>query len=106
MTLFKKKILDKYYFVKSFISGLILKKKDLFLIKVNNNNDLKLSYIKIDNNNIYLYFNKKKIYLLLNKKEFFLINFFLKKKYFCLPIKIFKINSFFKIIFFLVKKRG
>ncbi|MGK2912717.1 MAG: hypothetical protein ACSLEI_00390 [Candidatus Carsonella ruddii] len=104
MILFKKKTLDKYCFVKSFISGLILKKKDLFLIK--NKNNIKLSYIKIDNNNIYLCFNKKKIYLLLNKKEFFLINFFLKKKYFCLPIKIFKINSFFKVIFFLIKKRG
>ncbi|MFI4913517.1 MAG: hypothetical protein ACH6QR_00760 [Candidatus Carsonella ruddii] len=103
MILFKKKKLDKYYFVKSFVSGLILKKKDLFLIKIKNN--IKLSYIKIDNNNIFLYFNKKKIYLLLNKKEFFLINFFLKKKYFCLPIKIFKINSFFKIFFFLIKKR-
>ncbi|MFI4883919.1 MAG: hypothetical protein ACH6QK_00915 [Candidatus Carsonella ruddii] len=104
MILFKKKILDKYYFVKSFVSGLILTKKNLLLIK--NKNNIKLSYIKIDNNNIYIYFNKQKIYLLLNKKEFFLINFFLKKKYFCLPIKIFKINSFFKFFFFLIKKRG
>lgn len=100
-----KKILDKYYFVKNFISGIKLTKIDIILIK-NKNFYLKISFIKIDNNSIYLCFNKKKIILLLKKKEIFFIKNFLKKKYFCIPTKIFKINSFYKIKISIVKKRG
>ncbi|ALA96820.1 hypothetical protein [Candidatus Carsonella ruddii] len=98
--------LDKYYFIKSFISGIKLFSKDLIIIK---NFKLKINSckIKLDNNNIYFIFNNNSRILLLRKIEkIIIINFLKKKKYYCIPIKIVKINSFFKIKLSIVKKKG
>lgn len=100
-----KKLSEKYYFVKNFISGIKLNKIDIFIIKKKKIN-FKISFIKIDNNNVFLYFNRRKFFLLLKKKEIFLIKNFINKKYYCIPIKILKINSFFKIKISIVKKKG
>ncbi|XOD39057.1 MAG: hypothetical protein ACAF48_00435 [Candidatus Carsonella ruddii] len=97
--------LDKYYFVKNFISGIKLNKEDIILIK-NNKINFNLSFIKIDNNSIFFCFNKKKRFLLLKKKEIYFISNILKnKKYNCIPVIFLKIKSFYKIKISLVKKR-
>ncbi|WGS66742.1 SsrA-binding protein [Candidatus Carsonella ruddii] len=102
----KKKYLDKYLFVKNFISGIKLEGKDIKFFLENKIN-LKFCIIKLDNNNIIFIFNNKKRFLLLKKKEInFILNFLNYKKYNCIPIKILKINSFFKIKISIVKKKG
>ncbi|WMC20533.1 MAG: hypothetical protein PNH44_00430 [Candidatus Carsonella ruddii] len=102
----KKKYLDKYLFIKSFISGIKLEGKDIIFFLKNKIN-LKFCIIKSDNNNIIFVFNNIKRILLLKKKEINLILIFLNyKKYNCIPIKILKINSFFKIKISIVKKKG
>ncbi|XZR52663.1 MAG: SsrA-binding protein [Candidatus Carsonella ruddii] len=102
----KKKYLDKYLFVKNFISGIKLEGNDIIFFLKNNIN-LKFCLIKLDNNNIIFIFNNRRRILLLRKKEInFIYNFLNYKKYMCIPIKIFKINSFFKIKISIVKKKG
>lgn len=97
--------LDKYYFVKNFISGIKLNKKDINIIKFNKLN-FNSSFIKIDNNNVCFCFNNNNRFLLLNKKEiFFILNILKNKNYKCIPIFLFKIKSFFKIKISLVKKK-
>ncbi|AFP83927.1 SsrA-binding protein [Candidatus Carsonella ruddii] len=101
----KKKYLEKYFIIKNFISGIKLEGNDIcFFLK--NKLNLKFCFIKSDNNNLLLFFNNKKRILLLKKNEIKLILSFLNyKKYNCLPIKILKLNSFFKIKISIVKKR-
>lgn len=99
-----KKKLDKYVFVKHFISGIKLIGVDIPIL---NSKNINLNYCKfeIDNNNIIFCFNNKKRILLLNKKEIYLIKNFLKKKcYFLIPIKFLKINSFFKLKICILKR--
>ncbi|XZR53074.1 MAG: hypothetical protein ACM3Q5_00430 [Candidatus Carsonella ruddii] len=102
----KKKCLDKYLFIKNFISGIKLEGKDIVFFLENKIN-LKFCLIKTDNNNIVFIFNNVKRFLLLKKKEInFILNFLNYKKYICIPTKILKINSFYKIKISIVKKRG
>ncbi|WP_433928105.1 hypothetical protein [Candidatus Carsonella ruddii] len=99
-------ILDKYYFIKNFISGIKLYGDDVKFFNRQSIN-FNLFYVKIDKNSIFLCFNNKERILLLKKKEIFIIlNFVKNKRYNCIPIMFCKINSFYKIKISLVKKRG
>ncbi|AFP84107.1 putative tmRNA-binding protein [Candidatus Carsonella ruddii HT isolate Thao2000] len=101
----KKKYLEKYFFIKKFISGIKLEGNDIIFFLKNKLN-LNFCSIKIDNNNLLFFFNNKKRILLLKKKEIkIILNFLKNKKYICLPTKILKLNSFFKIKISIVKKR-
>ncbi|BAF35091.1 hypothetical protein CRP_060 [Candidatus Carsonella ruddii PV] len=99
-----KKILTKYFIIKTFIAGMILKSNDILIIKKNilNINDY---IIKLSDNNINLINKKKKIILLLNKREQNIILYYnYNKNYKCIPIELFKLNFLFKLKISIVKK--
>ncbi|AFP84287.1 hypothetical protein [Candidatus Carsonella ruddii] len=102
-----KKILIKYFIIKTFISGMILKSNDVLKIKTNIFN-INFYIIKFIDNNICLLNNKNKkiIILLLNRKERNIILFYKRNiNYDCIPIEVFKLNFIFKLKISIVKKR-